>query len=141
MKKIFSLLVIMGFILFSTNVFADRNANVLCTLSWDGNDVNGKTEESLPVVLELYEEVVIDDVTQDVLKTSLEVNGSVVDAEMPLFEVVIKDNILNVFKFYAIAKDSANNSSEKSEYAVIVINGYDTIPPGTPIININIIVP
>ncbi|HPX45469.1 MAG TPA: hypothetical protein PK626_03690 [Bacteroidales bacterium] len=138
MKKIFSLLIIFGFILFSTNVFADVTANVRCTLSWDGNNVNGEIEESLPVILELYEEVNIDDEIQDVLKTSLEVNGPIIDGEMPLFEITIKDNVLNSFKFFAIAKDSKNNTSEKSEYAIAEIRGEDTLPPGTPIININI---
>lgn len=102
------------------------------SLSWDGNDATGMEEKSTPITIGLYE------TGTNALKSSIQVSGPVTAKAMPGFTVTVPDNKDTVLSYYAKATDSAGNASASSEPATVTVKGKDTVPPGTPVINITV---
>jgi len=124
--KLLGILVVCG--LFQTAWAADCQV----TLSWDGMDSAGNTEQSLPVTFAVFNAD-----TQDVLSTA-QANGAVTDYAMPSFSVVPPANTVLTLRMYATAKDSAGNESGHSEVVSVELTGDDTVGPVAPQINISI---
>jgi len=124
--KLLGILVVCG--LFQTAWAADCQVS----LSWDGMDSAGNTEQSLPVTFAVFNAD-----TQDVLSTA-QANGAVTDYAMPSFSVVPPANTVLTLRMYATAKDSAGNESGHSEVVSVELTGDDTVGPVAPQINISI---
>ena len=127
MKKLLVSLIVL---LATSAMAADKVA--LVKLNWDGKDVSGATELSLPVTITVYNAD-----TLAVLSTA-NVSGAVTAFNMPTFIVTVPDNGSTVLRVNAKAKDSIGNTSAASATVVTTLYGADTNAPGVPIITITI---
>jgi len=132
MKKIGLLLVAILFAL-SPLAFGATTKTVSATVTWDGKDSTGVTEPSVPVTIKLYQ-----DGTTPTVVSSLALSAAATNATMPSFTISVADNGTSTFTFYATATDSAGNVSGKSTSVTLTISGADTIPPGTPVIKLQL---
>lgn len=108
-------------------------ATIDASVTWDGKDVSGKAEQSLPVTISL-----IDADTQDVYATVQTSGGE--NIPFPMFGIVPPENEVLTVRVYAVAQDSASppNRSAPSEIVTFDLTGADTLGPGQPVIRLEV---
>jgi hypothetical protein len=126
MKKIITLIGL--FLLVWTCASWAAQKEAIPNLTWDGKDKAGAVEKSLPVTAKLYNAE-----TNAVLSTA-QINGPVVDFDMPGYTVEILDNTTVELSVYATLTDSAGNVSDVSDTITKTFTGSDTIGPSRLII-------
>lgn len=126
---IWAIAVVLGLLLLTKFAMA---ADVLTMCDWDGLQVNGQAEKSLPVQIILFDADTLDVYTQG------SVNGPVVGFALPTFSLVAPANEVRTVHVAAKAVDSAGNVSAPSGIQTITVAGGDTLPPGAVIMNITI---